>query len=278
MSISHLGFQGESEHELSHGLEETHGRLGLGLPEPCHRQYGATAAPQHFPVHQARAYDGGLLVPTRVHQHHLPIPQVQRQPHHVLLTSGSLGRPHPKRLGSDGRCHAGRSGCGLGSVHPLEPDDAYPWKHLSGRDKRTSVDGVQFDQLPYAASHHDARVIGAPRGTQEAGWLGVAGWAGHEGAEVELSDPDPAPVGCAHEDVAVRVGDEDLVPIVAPLEVADGGPPVVHQLHDGPTVVIPPHDDSARGITCGYLVQVFVPANNGYLSMRSVGTKNKMIT
>ena len=107
------------------------------------------------------------------------------------------------------------------------------------------MDGVQFDQLPYAAAHHDARVVGAPRGTQEAGRLGVAGWAGHEGAKVELSDPDPAPVGCAHEDVAVRVGDEDLVPIVAPLEVADGGPPVVHQLHDGPTVVIPPHDDSA---------------------------------
>ena len=73
----------------------------------------------------------------------------------------------------------------------------------------------------------------------------MAGRAGHKGAKVELSDPDPAPVGRAHQDIAVGVGDEDLVAVVAPLEVADGGPPVVHQLHDGAAVVIPPHDDSA---------------------------------
>ena len=73
--------------------------------------------------------------------------------------------------------------------------------------------------------------------------------AGHEGAEVELADPDAATVRCAHQDVAIGVGDQDLVTVVAPLEVADGGPPVVDQLHDGPAIVVTPHNDRPRRIT-----------------------------
>ena len=97
--------------------------------------------------------------------------------------------------------------------------------------------------------------------------MGVACRAGHKGAEVELADPDAATVRCAHQDVAVSVGDQDLVAVVAPLEVADGGPPVVDQLHDGPAIVVTPHNDHPRRITGSCLVQVFVPANDGHLGV-----------
>ena len=95
LPFPYLGIQGQREHKLSHWLEEAHGRLCLGLPKPRHSQNGPAAAPQHLPVHQTRAYDGGLLVPTRVHQHHLPVAEVQGQSHRAALLACCLWRRRP---------------------------------------------------------------------------------------------------------------------------------------------------------------------------------------
>jgi hypothetical protein len=89
--------------------------------------------------------------------------------------------------------------------------------------------------------------------------------AGHKRSEIEVSRPDSPAVRRADEDVAVRVGYEDLVPVVAPLEVADWGAPVVDELHHRAAVVVAPDDDRSRRVARGDLVEVFVPLYNGHL-------------
>ena len=156
----------------------------------------------------------------------------------------------------------------LGYVDPLQSDDPYTGEYLSGGDQHPSVGGVELDELSDAGAYHDAGVVGAPSGAEEFRPVGVAGGAGHKGAQVEVAGPDSATVGCPNQDVAVGVGYEDSVAVVAPLEVADGGAPVVDELHHRSAVVVSPHDDRPRGIAGGDLVELLVPLHYGYLWYR----------
>ena len=79
---------------------------------------------------------------------------------------GGVAPPPPDSAPKGDRRGRGRGR--LGTVHPLESDDAYTWQYLSGGHAGTPVDGVQLYQLSYAAAHNYARVVGAPRRAQEA--------------------------------------------------------------------------------------------------------------
>ena len=106
------------------------------------------------------------------------------------------------------------------------------------------MEGVQFDELTDAAPYHYPGVVWTPGGAEKLRDVRVVGGARDKGSEVELPGPNPPPVGRSDKDVAVHVSYENLIAIVTPFEVANGGAPVVNELHHRAAVVVPPDNDS----------------------------------
>ena len=161
-----LGVEWEGEEQGASWVEEADCALTARPPVAGHGQDGSILAPLHAAINKASFDDGGMLVATRAHQDHLAVLQVQGQSLRLVL---------------------------IWDLHPLQANDANAREDLGGGDEPTVlVLRVQLNQLADTAAHDHARVVSAPRGTEQLRRPVGTGVVRHKGADVESARPQPA--------------------------------------------------------------------------------------